>query len=103
MIAMRDDPRLGFEPGAMRRIRRADQRQRPAEGVDDLLVMPVLPEQTFRAPGPARWQLPLTEMFRETVRVGVRLCDRRSQRPGDAVGLHIFDSDRISSAACANS
>jgi len=42
MIAVRQMTRLGFQPARVRRLRHTHERQRAAECIDDLLIVPVL-------------------------------------------------------------
>src|SRR5258708_9522878 len=91
------------------RIRSADERERAAESVNDLLIVPMLTIDAVGAPGPDRRQLPFPKVVRQSKRVGIRLGERPQaglcDQPRQLVarGCHIFDSDRRSSAACANS
>lgn len=71
MVAMREVPRLALEPGRVRWIWSADERERPSQRVDDLLVMPRLRHEPFGAPTPARRQLPVAQMPWELVRDAV--------------------------------
>jgi hypothetical protein len=52
MPEVREVPRLRREPGAMRRIRRRHQRERPAERVDDFVEVPVVAPDPLGAPLP---------------------------------------------------
>src|SRR4051812_44558121 len=67
----------------------------------------MLTEQAFSAPGPSWRQLPLSQVLGEPCGFGVWHWHRPGRRPAtgafDVNRLHILDSDRISSAACANS
>ena len=75
MVPVRKMSRLALEPGRVRRIWSADERERPSQRIDDLLVMPRLRHQPFGAPTPARRQLPGAqvpwEFVRDAVYVGV--------------------------------
>ena len=64
MIAMREMPRLRFEPRVVRGIRRAHQRERAAERVDHFLIVAVLRVQSVGAPAPPRRKLPVAQMRR---------------------------------------
>src|SRR4029079_11290258 len=80
VIAMREMARLGLEPNVVRRIGRAGQRQRAAEGVDDLLVMAMLRVEPLRPPAPAGWKLPVAQMRRQLGAYPVHAAGRAHAR-----------------------
>jgi hypothetical protein len=72
VVAMRQSLRFGLEPRGVAWLRRAHQRQRTVQRVDDLLEVPVLVPHTFRPPAPAGRKLPVREVLGQRVRDAMR-------------------------------
>src|SRR4051812_11767706 len=93
MIAMREMPSLRFDPRVVRRVGRADERERATERVDELLIMPMLRRQSFRAPVPPGRQLPVAQMRRQfrrqpvEARFGIAHDNGVPVRPGFTVWI----------------
>ena len=68
MAAVREVSRFSREPRRVRRVRRAHEGERPPEGVDDLLIVPVIVGGAFAPPLPSGRQLPPLEVRGEAVR-----------------------------------
>ena len=58
VVTMRERSRLGLDPAGMILMRRAHERERAPERVDELLKMPMVLPHPLRTPVPVRRQLP---------------------------------------------
>src|ERR1051325_6919619 len=94
MISMRELPRVGLEPGVVGLVRRADERQRPTERVDELLIMAMLAVKPFGTPIPARWQLPIARMRRQLGPHGVHRRPFRRSHAGPTANRRFTSSIR---------
>ena len=82
MIAMREMPRFRLEPRVVRRIRRAHERQRAVERVDDFLIVAMLACAALRRPNSIR----------------AEAASRADARGSSWVTLYIAGASRIASS-----
>ena len=68
MISMRKISRFRKNPAVMRVVRNSYEGKRATESIDDLLIVSLVAEVSFRSPGPSGRQLPSSDVGRQRSR-----------------------------------